>query len=748
MTAQHTFFLNNPPTIRYSSHSPSLHFTEKTPILLSLLPLSHFALSFFESLVLGHRLQKRKEEVWVSMENLESNGEPTAAATSTARTETADADNGVNAEIPASESLTVVLSGGKKVSGGKEEFQEEKDKVNNAPNEKPDVASRGEKKVLNVTEEEKLEDVSNKNANENRPTMNIATSGDADDGVLVSKGEKVNEEEKIESTVKGREGKALAAGGNINNTPKKANRRKRKKKNTTLRIKKNTALKDSGDAVASISRGEETVSGTEKTGEDDEMKAKVGNTLNKSNKRKKLKKLTQGGTGSTGSVVSGGEEKVVLEKEVVNTPKEPNKLKRKKSISAESTDVNAILSGGDGKMEAEDGGKVESNPKKAKRRGRRGTKGKKENTTLRDAANAVAKDADKPETSTAAGKASEGAESMGMIFMCNSKTKGDCYHYKVLGLPASKKEKVLKIYKGMRLFLFDIDMKLLYGIYKAAGPGGYNIEHKAFNSAFPSQVRFSILDDCAPLPVEKFKAAIKDNFYGKNKFNCELTAEQVKNLCKLFRVTSKSSKPKQDGSVNRRDVPNSVDRGRKRRRDDDRVKRFELDGDRKRRRDDDRVKRFELDGGRKRRRGDDRVKRFELDGDRKRRRDHDRVKRSELDGDRLPARRDDVYKRTAYAPQPLPPTLPRASYEREAYASTLPSHLTPLLNVYGQPIQTGIYRSNPQHEHHHNLLTYSSLRPQREIKYEDSNILYREPLAYRDPLYPAGVPPGYYRPPY
>ncbi|KAJ8642360.1 hypothetical protein MRB53_019054 [Persea americana] len=700
------------------------------------------------------------------MENLESNGRPTAAATSTARTETADADNGVNSAIPASEPLTVVLSGGKKVSGGKEEFQEEKDKVNNAPNEKPDVASRGEKKVLNVMEEEKLEDVSNKNENENRATMNIATSGDADDGVLVSKGEKAKEAEKIESTVKGREGKALAAGRKIDNTPKKANRRKRIKKNTTLRIKKNSALKDSGDAVASISRGEKTVSGTEKTGDDDEMKEKVGNTLNKANKRKKLKKLTQGGNGSTGSVVSGGDEKVVLEKEVVNTPKEPNKLKRKKSMSAESNDVNAILSGGGGKMEAEDGGKVESNPKKAKRRGRRGTKGKRENTTLRDAADAVAKDANKPETSTA-GKASEGAESMGMIFMCNSKTKGDCYHYKVLGLPANKKEKVLKIYKGMRLFLFDIDMKLLHGIYKAAGPGGYNIEHKAFNSAFPSQVRFSILDDCAPLPVEKFKAAIKENFYGKNKFNCELTAEQVKNLCKLFRVTSKSSKPKQDGSVNRRDVPNSVDSGRKRRRDDDRVKlfeldgdrkrrrrdddrvkRFELDGDRKRRRDDDRVKRFELDGDRNRRRNDDRVKRFELDGDRKRRRDHDRVKHSELDGDRFPASRVDVYERTAYAPQPLPPTLPRASYEREAYASTLPSHLTPLLNVYGQPIQTGINRSDPQREHHHNLLTYSSLRPQREIKYEDSNILYREPLAYRDPLYPAGVPPGYYRPSY
>ncbi|KAH0457636.1 hypothetical protein IEQ34_012951 [Dendrobium chrysotoxum] len=130
-------------------------------------------------------------------------------------------------------------------------------------------------------------------------------------------------------------------------------------------------------------------------------------------------------------------------------------------------------------------------------------------------------------------------DGMGLIFMCNAKTKKDCFKYNVFGLPESKKALVAKIYKGMRLFLFDFDLKLLYGIYKAAGPGGYNIEPKAFNSKFPSQVRFTVLRDCLPLPEEKFKAAIKEN-YVRNKFDCQLSAEQVRKLCKLFQNPTSS----------------------------------------------------------------------------------------------------------------------------------------------------------------------------------------------------------------
>ncbi|PIN24389.1 hypothetical protein CDL12_02922 [Handroanthus impetiginosus] len=153
---------------------------------------------------------------------------------------------------------------------------------------------------------------------------------------------------------------------------------------------------------------------------------------------------------------------------------------------------------------------------------------------------------DKPESSRKR-KVKKRVESMGMIFMCSSKTKNDCYQYRVFGLPESKKNIVKKIYTGMRLFLYDVDLKLMYGIYKAAGSGGYNIEPKAFKSQFPSQVRFTVLEDCLPLAEERFKKFIKENYFTKTKFDCQLNSEQVKKLCKLFVDSSKGHLPKKLG---------------------------------------------------------------------------------------------------------------------------------------------------------------------------------------------------------
>ncbi|KAL6506310.1 hypothetical protein OROGR_024491 [Orobanche gracilis] len=58
------------------------------------------------------------------------------------------------------------------------------------------------------------------------------------------------------------------------------------------------------------------------------------------------------------------------------------------------------------------------------------------------------------------------------------------------------------------------------------------------------EVRFAVLDDCLPIPEEKFKKVIKENYFTKNKFDGQLKAEQVKKLCKLFIASSKGSRSK------------------------------------------------------------------------------------------------------------------------------------------------------------------------------------------------------------
>lgn len=66
---------------------------------------------------------------------------------------------------------------------------------------------------------------------------------------------------------------------------------------------------------------------------------------------------------------------------------------------------------------------------------------------------------------------------------------------RVFGLPAGRKDVVEKINPGTYLFLFDTDVKLLYGIYMATSTGKLNIEPLAFGQKFPAQVNLYIVDD-------------------------------------------------------------------------------------------------------------------------------------------------------------------------------------------------------------------------------------------------------------
>lgn len=319
--------------------------------------------------------------------------------------------------------------------------------------------------------------------------------------------------------------------------------------------------------------------------------------------------------------------------------------------------------------------KVEVKPKE---RGRKPRKRNRKNKVEQKGAEIVAVDGDKPESSNKK-KASNKVEGMGMIFMCSSKTKTDCFRYKVLGLPAGKKDQVQKIYKGMRLFLFDVDLRLMYGIFKAAAPGGYNIEPKAFQSAFPSQVRFTVMKDCLPLAEEKFKKVLKENYYTRNKFNSQLTSEQVHKLCKLFTVTGKGSSSKAVGRSRKGETHASIDQGRRKRR--------------------------------------------------AREEEQHPVSRREHRYRERPV----IYEREIYA-------SPRAPPQRLPH---LPATAPAPAYVYERPLEMDPYPRDPVLEHRGLRYIDSEPRRRDEIGVHEPYILYREAPTYRDTVYSTGRPLKY-----
>ncbi|KAH7404756.1 hypothetical protein KP509_15G041200 [Ceratopteris richardii] len=163
---------------------------------------------------------------------------------------------------------------------------------------------------------------------------------------------------------------------------------------------------------------------------------------------------------------------------------------------------------------------------------------------------------DKKLTDEAAAKERKPVEFSGLIFMCNSETKKDCFKYRVFGLPEAKKNIVEQVKKGTRLFLFDIDKRILHGVYKASSEGGMNLVEEAFKTSerkFPAQVRFRIQKDCMPLDESHFKVAIRENYFRGNKFKCELSSEQVGKLIKLFRPLNSRGLPEPKQREGRRD---------------------------------------------------------------------------------------------------------------------------------------------------------------------------------------------------
>ncbi|RVW65817.1 hypothetical protein CK203_007411 [Vitis vinifera] len=223
-------------------------------------------------------------------------------------------------------------------------------------------------------------------------------------------------------------------------------------------------------------------------------------------------------------------------------------------------------------------------------------------------------------------------------------------------------------------------------VHQLSVPMVRNVGVGRFLISEAKEVRFSVLEDCLPLAEEKFKKVIKDNYYKKNKFNCELNSDQVKNLCKLFQAASKGPKSKDSGRSLRGEGRTASDRQR----------------------------------------------RTQLGREEER--------HPVLHEDRLYKEPPALYEREVY-------TSPRASRPLHAPLPLPPAAaIPPPSYAYKRPLEMEVYRREPLLGGYDRQHLDLEMRRQDDIEYRDPYVRYREPPFSHDLIYSGGRSSGYHPP--
>jgi DNA modification methylase len=83
----------------------------------------------------------------------------------------------------------------------------------------------------------------------------------------------------------------------------------------------------------------------------------------------------------------------------------------------------------------------------------------------------------------------------GFVFACTRKTEAECFERLLFGTEKQYGPIVLRVRGGDLLFLHNLDTDTLYGVFKAASNGDFNIQPDAWNGKYPYQVKVKILGE-------------------------------------------------------------------------------------------------------------------------------------------------------------------------------------------------------------------------------------------------------------
>jgi DNA modification methylase len=87
----------------------------------------------------------------------------------------------------------------------------------------------------------------------------------------------------------------------------------------------------------------------------------------------------------------------------------------------------------------------------------------------------------------------------GYIFACTKNTQDECFAHMLFSTNKIYAEKMLQVKKGDALFLYNVDIDKLYGVYRAKSEGRKNIIPEAWNGKYPYQVAVEPIGDIITL---------------------------------------------------------------------------------------------------------------------------------------------------------------------------------------------------------------------------------------------------------